>query len=82
MQDAPFAGKAVIVYAAGLVKGAFKTTGLPPQELDMVNVPVAGALIKVMVPLTPYCCVAESHAVVVAEIAEMLHTSGQGAGAV
>ena len=79
---APFADNPGKLYAPGLVKGAFKTTGVPPQEFVIVNVPVAGAFVNVTFPVTSYCCVATLHAVGVAETAEMLHVVVHGAVAV
>ena len=70
------------LYAAGLVNGELSTTATPPQELDMVNVPEVGALVKETLPLTLYNCVAELQAVGTAETAEMLQTTEQGAGLV
>ena len=48
----------------------------------MVSVPLEGALTKVTVPLTLYCCVVTSQEVGVAEIAEILQVTVQGGGAV
>ncbi len=70
------------LYAAGLVNGALSTTGVPPQEFDMVKVPEAGALVKVTFPLTLYCWVAVLHAVGVAETADILQETVQGGGEV
>jgi hypothetical protein len=82
LQAAPFAANPGKLYAAGLVNGAFKTTDVPPQELVIVNVPVAGAFVKVTFPDTSYCCVATLQGVGVAEIAEILHVTVHGAVAV
>jgi hypothetical protein len=82
LQLAPLELKPVNAYAAGLVNGAFSTTGVPPQELLMVNVPVAGAFKKVAFPLTSYCCVALLQAVGVAVTDVIAQVTGQGAGAV
>ena len=68
------------LYAAGLTKGAFKTRGVPPQELVIVKVPVAGAFTKVIFPFTSYCCVTGLHAVGVAVMPEIKHVTVHGAG--
>lgn len=39
-------------YASGLTNGALNVCVVPPQLLDTVNVPVAGALTKEMEPDT------------------------------
>jgi hypothetical protein len=54
LQLAPFAGRPVKLYAAGLANGALITTGEPPQEFVIVSVPLAGAFEKVTFPLTSY----------------------------
>ena len=38
------------VNAAGLVNGAFKVTGDPPQEFEITNVPVVGGFEKMTEP--------------------------------
>ena len=82
LHPAPLADNPGKLYAAGLVNGALKTTGVPPQEFEIVNVPDAGALVKVTFPLTSYSWVATLHGVGVAETAEILHVTVQGGGAV
>ena len=82
VQGNPSEFRPEIVYADGLVNGAFKTVGAPPQEFEIVNVPVDGGFIKVTVPLTLYCCVALLQAVGMAVTAEILQNKAQGAGAV
>ena len=47
---APSEVKPVMVYACGLVKGALKTCCWPPTLT--VNIPVAGALANVILPVT------------------------------
>jgi hypothetical protein len=64
------------------VKGAFKTTGVPPQEFVIVKVPVVGALINVTLPETSYCCVVLLQAVGVAVMPEMLQITEQLGAAV
>ena len=48
--------------------GGFSTIGAPPHEFVIVNVPVDGGSVTVMVPLTLYCCVAWTQAVGLAVI--------------
>ena len=64
------------------MKGALSVTGVPPQELVMVSVPVAGALLNVTLPDTSYKLVVVLHAVGTVVIAEMLQTVAQEGGAV
>ena len=69
-------------YDKGLVKGAFNTTGAPPQLLVKVNVPVEGGKLNVALPLTEYVSVSGSQAEGVAVSDVMEQGNGQGAGAV
>ena len=80
-QVEPSADKDVNEYGAGLVNGALSVTGVPPQELVMVSVPVDGALTNVTLPLTEYCCVAPLQAVGVVLMAEIAQVVTQDAGA-
>ena len=64
------------------MNGAFKTTGVPPQELVMVNVPVFGELTKVTVPDAEYVSVAGSQEEGVAVKAVIEQGVRHGAGAV
>jgi len=68
-------------YTAGLVNGGDKTTGVPPQELVIVSVPVPGAFTNDTVPPTEYCCVAVLQAVGVALTDEIAQMVAQDAGA-
>jgi hypothetical protein len=72
VQEAPSELRPVNVYAAGLTKGGLITTGVPPQELMMVSVPVDGGFTKLMEPLTSYCKVAVSQAVGIAVMPEIV----------
>lgn len=80
--DALFALKPAKLKAAGLVNGAFSTTGVPPQEFVIVKVPVVGALVKVTEPLLmSYCWVALLQVVGVNAMPEMEQVTEQGGGA-
>ena len=82
LHPAPLADNPVKLYAEGLVNGALKTTGVPPQEFVIVKVPEAGAFVNVTFPLTSYCCVATLQGVGVADTADILQVTVHGGGAV
>jgi hypothetical protein len=63
LQEEPLALRLENVYGILEANGGFMTIGAPPHEFVMVNVPVEGGSVTVMVPLTLYCCVACTHAV-------------------
>lgn len=77
LQAAPFDGKPVRLYACGLVNGALNTWLFPLQSVT-VNVPDAGALVKVITPSSGYAFVAGTQApfIAVNPVIEQVHATG------
>jgi hypothetical protein len=77
LQEEPLALRLGNVYGILEANGGFMTIGAPPHEFVMVNVPVEGGSVTVMVPLTLYCCVAWTHAVGFAVMPLNVHRMAQ-----
>ncbi len=76
-QVPPAAVNPVNEYGIDVAKGGFMVIGDPPHEFEMVNVPVEGGFVAVMVPFTLYVPEAGSQGPGVALIPLNVHRIAQ-----